>query len=436
MAPLGTHWWLVAALGLMVLVSSEQVDGKDGEDNVHVFYRDPWPLEQSTEPAATFRMGAACPTNICENQGTCNMLNGQPHCLCKPGFMGNMCQDLQLQLSCDPDKMTFHVLKSALHHLNVNMSFLHLSNAACKLLDMSELYASVTLTHENHTLCGTKVQVNGSHLIYTNELSTSTAMERAEVPSPMISRSPGIQIGFSCIYRYDQVVSLPFPLVTSAALVTFMVKEGEFNVTMTLHPTEEYLEPYAHLPVIPLNRHLYVQLQIHGHGPQNYFTLKLEECWATPWAHHGSAVRHLLITNGIANDSTVDVIDFGNQSLSRFSLQMFRFIEYQEVYLHCRIWLCQYNVTHCNQQPSSIRHKRDLSDPYRKVVSCGPIQLAGSVRTSIVEPESGLSALVLAGSFAAGIILLLLSSVAFAKAFKKITSLRESTNPARTDPPL
>ncbi|KAM3920338.1 pancreatic secretory granule membrane major glycoprotein GP2-like [Leptodactylus fuscus] len=433
MAPLATSFWLVAVVELIALVDPEQVRGSelDPKGSVHVFYRDPWPKDQSMMPTIDATLGTGCPANACENGGRCEILSGKLQCLCKPGFIGDMCQDLQLQLSCDHDRMTFQVLKSALHELNVNLSILHLFNPACKQLDISELHVSVTLTHENHTLCGTVVQVNGSHLIYTNELSTSTAGEREEVPSSMISRSSDIRIGFACVYHYDRVVSLPFPLVTSAALVTFMVKEGKFNVTMTLHPTAEYLGPYSHPPVIPLNQRLYVQLQIHGHDPQNYFTLKLEECWATPWAHHGSAVRHLLITDGIANDSTVKMMDSGNQSLSRFTLLMFHFVQYQEVYLHCRIWLCHYNSTQCHYQPKSRMQKRELSDPYRKVVSCGPVKLSGGVRTSKEEQESGLRALVFAGSFAAGMVFLILSSVAFAKALKKISKLRRPVNSAR-----
>lgn len=433
MEALGTCWWFVAVFWLMVLVSPQQIDEKDGKGNVNVFYVDPWPSEQSTAPATPSPLSAMCPTNVCENGGRCHILNGETQCICKPGFVGDICQNLWLQLSCDPDRMTFRVLVSALEELNINVSVLHLSNPGCNVLDVSGLYASVTLTHENHTLCGTEVKVNGSHLIYSNELSTSMPEERAAVTSSMISRSFGIKIGFSCVYRYDRVVSLPFPLVTSAALATFVVNEGVFNVTMTLHPTEEYLEPYDRPPVIPLNRRLYVQLQIHGLRPQNHFTLKLEECWATPWAQHDSTVRHPLITNGIANDSTVDLIDSGNQSLSHFSLQMFHFVKYQEIYLHCRIWLCQYNSTSCLQQPSPGRQKRELSDPYRKVVSCGPIQLVGSVRTSMVEAESGLNALIYAGSFAAGIILLILSSAGFAKALKKVNGLRKQPNPARLE---
>ncbi|KAG9474737.1 hypothetical protein GDO78_003281 [Eleutherodactylus coqui] len=423
MASLCTRWWFVAVLRLMTVVSAQPDDEGNLNGSVRSLYPYPWLHEPSPMPDPT---PGACSTNVCENGGRCHLLNGQPHCLCNAGFVGDVCQDLHLQLSCDPDRMTFQVLKSALRELNMDSSALHTSNPACKLLNTSELYVSITLTPENHTLCGTVVQVNGSHLIYTNEVST--AVDRAEVSGSMISRSSDIHIGFSCIYFYDRVISLPFPLVTTAALVTFMVKEGKFNVTMTLHPTAEYLEPHTHPLVIPLNRRLYVQLQIHGHGPQDYFTLRLEECWATPRAEHGSTDRHLLITDGVANDSTID-IDAENQSMSRFSLQMFRFVQHNQVYLHCRIWLCRHNATHCQQQARPGRQRRELSDPYRKVVSCGPIQLAGRVRSSVAEPESGLGQLVLAGSVTAGIVLLILSSVGFAKAVKKM-GVRKRTDPA------
>lgn len=74
--------------------------------------------------------------------------------------------DLWLQLSCDPDRMTFRVLVSALQELNINISVLHLSNPGCNLLDTSGVYASVTLTHENHTQCGTVVKVKAVSVLF------------------------------------------------------------------------------------------------------------------------------------------------------------------------------------------------------------------------------------------------------------------------------
>ncbi|XP_044126790.1 uromodulin-like [Bufo gargarizans] len=427
MIPLNPCWWSVAVLGLLAVISAELVN-EANTPMVHIFYKDPWPQEQSTVPASSAEPSACA--NVCENGGQCQMLQGEPLCVCEPGFMGDACQDLQLQLSCDSDRMTIGILKSVLQELAMNLSVLHLSNPECKLLNTSGLHFSITLTHENHSLCGTTIQVNGSHLTFSNELSARTVEERAELPSTLITRSSGFQIVFSCVYRHDQVVSLPFPLLTVAALVTFTVREGKFNVSMNLYPTAEYAIPYYSPPVIPLNQRMYVQLQIQGPGPETFFILKLEECWATPWESHEGAVRHLLITDGAANDSTVDMTASGNRSLSRFSLKMFRFISYRKVYLHCRIWLCPYNETLCQQQPLPGRQKRDLSDPYRKVVTCGPIQLAEGVRSSVEDPESGLGALVLPGSLAAGAVLLLLGSVAFAKAFKKMTGRQKYNNPA------
>ncbi|XP_063801877.1 uromodulin-like isoform X2 [Pseudophryne corroboree] len=397
----------------------------NAEYNLNVHHKELFPREQGMTSAVALA-GGVCPTNVCKNGGSCHMIRGKPQCLCKPGFIDYNCQDMKLDLSCDHDGMTLKVLKTILHELSVNTSILHTSNPRCKVQDTSKLHVSVTLTHENHTRCGTQVKVNGTHLIYSNELAMGAISERAETPGNSISRSTDLQIKFFCVYRYDRIVSLPFPLLTSASLVTFYVNEGAINVTMTLHPTAEFLDPYEQPPVIPLTHRLYIQLQIHGHGPQDYFTLKLEQCWATPGPDHSSKIRHVLISNGHRNDSTVDIIPLENQSLSRFSLQMFHFVKYPEFYVHCQIWLCQPNTTQCCEQPRPRieRRRRDLTDPYRKVVSCGPIRLPRNIVSSVKNTESGLGPLILPGSFAAGAILLLLCSVAVAKAMKSTSRKR------------
>ncbi|XP_075432641.1 pancreatic secretory granule membrane major glycoprotein GP2-like [Ascaphus truei] len=348
------------------------------------------------------------------------MVNRKATCRCRPGFTGRYCEDVKLDLTCD-DQMRLQILKSVFDDLGVNSSLLHMSNPNCKVQETSELHVSITLTYENHTYCGTQVQVNGSHLVYSNELTTGTSVEKEDmIPGGgLISRSSNISIRFFCVYRYDRIVSLPYPLLTSASLVTFVVQEGEFNVTMTLHQTSAFLKPYYWPPIIPLSHRLYVQLQMHG--PQTNFTLKLEECWATPAADPSHEIKHPIITNGQANDSTVAMISSGNGSLTRFSLQMFHFVSYTEVYLHCRIWLCQSNTTECldKQEQSIERQRRDLSDdPYRKILSCGPIKLVRTTVSSVGNPDSGIRQLTIPASFAAGAVLLLLCLVAVAKALK------------------
>ncbi|XP_068115558.1 pancreatic secretory granule membrane major glycoprotein GP2-like isoform X2 [Hyperolius riggenbachi] len=353
----------------------------------------------------------AC-TSKCQNGGMCTQVKGQYQCLCKPGFMGQQCQDMQLELMCDRSGMRLQVLSSILMELNVNSSTLRTLSQKCGVQRSPDGQVSITLTPQNHTLCGTIVKVNGTHLIYSNELSTHHPSEKPE----FISRSVDLRIAFSCFYRYDRVVSLLYPLLTSASVVTFVTKEGELNVTMSLYPTADFLDPYDHPPVIPITDRLYIQLQILGDGLQEYFTLKLEECWATPVANPGNRIRHKIIFDGLAYDSTVEILQSEDHLLSRFSMQMFRFVKFPELYVHCRIRVCRSNTSHSCEQP---RATRDLSDPYRKIVSFGPVRLIKRSVSSIGSPESGLTVIILPASFAAALIFLLLGLVSIAKIVNK-----------------
>uniref|UniRef100_F7AWM9 Zona pellucida protein D n=1 Tax=Xenopus tropicalis TaxID=8364 RepID=F7AWM9_XENTR len=330
-------------------------------------------------------------------------------------------QNAMADLKCDNDQMTITLLRRALDGLDVNASQLHMSNPMCNVQNSSGLYLSIVLTNENHTFCGTTVQVNGSHLIYSNELTSGTSLVNHPVgPGSLITRSSDIRIRFSCVYKYDGVVSLPYPLLTSSSLVTFVVKEGTFNVTMTLYPTSKFKQPYEWLPVIPLSQNLYVQLQVHDHDLQNYFSLRVEDCWATPTANPEDNIKYPIISSGYPNDTTVNMIPTFNNSLTRFVMQMFHFINYSEVYLHCKVLLCQPNSTvFCNRpDPYAGRKKRDLESDYSKIVSYGPITLITAPLSDVGRADSGMSELVLVGSVSAGAILFALCLVVIAKSLK------------------
>ncbi|CAI9616559.1 unnamed protein product, partial [Staurois parvus] len=342
-------------LTLVTPVIQDEVDDR-GDPSVRILYLDPWPKESSV-PSNMTSEGGVCPPYMCENGGTCVEVEGQYRCLCAPGFIGHKCQVVLCELVCDNHWMRLQVPKDVLTDLSVNVSNLHTSNEKCTA-EESLLYVSITLTHQNHTQCGTEVKVNGTHLIYSNELKTGFTTQQPEILGNSISRSADVQISFFCVYHYDRIVSLPYPLLTSASLVTFVVKEGKFNVSMTLHPSEDFLDSYDRPPIIPLTGRLYVQLQILGLDLQDFFILRLDECWATPGPNYADEIRHLIISSGTANDSTVAMLESGNQLLSRFSLQMFHFVKFPEFYLHCRVWLHQPNASHCCNPPktSSYRH--------------------------------------------------------------------------------
>ncbi|KFV54768.1 Alpha-tectorin, partial [Tyto alba] len=300
----------------------------------------------------------ACLPNPCQHQGDCQVMEDRPVCSCKPGFTGTFCQDVVLKLACEEEHMKMMVRKEVFELLKVPWQLVHLKNQACKVSEREEegeLFFAAILTSENHTACGSVIQQNSSHVSYSNVIES----ER-EAHGGVISRSFQLEVHFSCIYAYEQVVKLPFTLTAVDKLVQFMVREGHFNVSMRLYKAPSYLEPY-HLQTaaIPI-------------------TETLSDCWATPSADPYQDVRHELIEKGCPHDETVTYLNtVGESATAKFSFQMFQFVGYPEVYLHCRVRLCLPDSPEaCAKQcPRHWMSKRALANDYNKIVSYGPIHL-------------------------------------------------------------
>ncbi|NXP52717.1 UROM protein, partial [Heliornis fulica] len=325
-----------------------------------------------------------CLPNPCQHQGHCQVMEDRPFCSCKPGFTGTFCQDVVLKLACEEDHMKMMVRKEVFELLKIPQELVHLKNQACKVSereDEGELFFAAILTGENHTACGSVIQKNSSHVSYSNAIES----ER-EARGGVISRSFQLEVHFSCVYAYKQVVKLPFALAAVDKLVQFKVREGHFNVSMRLYKTPSYLQPY-HLQAaaIPITGMLYVLLKLEGQHQLKYFLLSVEDCWATPSADPYQDVRHELIEKGCPHDETVTYLNaIGESAAAKFSFQMFRFVHYPKVFLHCRVRLCfpgspEPCATQC---PRHWRSKRALADDYKKIVSYGPIHL-------LAAPSSG-----------------------------------------------
>ncbi|NWU69947.1 GP2 protein, partial [Pterocles burchelli] len=319
----------------------------------------------------------ACLPNPCQHQGECQVMEDRPICRCKPGFTGAFCQDVVLKLACEEEHMKMMVRKEVFELLKIPRELVRLRNRACKVSEREEegeLFFAAILTGENHTACGSVIQRNSSHVSYSNVIESEQEAGRG-----VISRSVQLEVHFSCIYAYEQVVKLPFALTAVDRLVQFVVREGHFNVSIRLYKTRSYLQPY-HLPTtaIPVTDTLYVLLKIEGQHQLKYFLLSVEDCWATPSADPYQAVQHKLIEKGCPQDETVAYLNtIGESTTAKFSFQMFQFVGHTEVFLHCRVQLCLPNSPEpCAKQcPWQRRSKRALADDYNKIVSYGPIHL-------------------------------------------------------------
>ncbi|OWK61732.1 Pancreatic secretory granule membrane major glycoprotein GP2 [Lonchura striata] len=349
----------------------------------------------------------ACLPNPCQHQGQCQVTVDGAVCSCKPGFTGEFCQDVVLKLACEEEHMKMMVRKEVFELLKIPLELVHLKNQACKVSEKEEegeLFFAATLTGENHTACGSVIQLrsgdlivvsfqqNSSHVSYSNVIESGQEAHRAT-----ISRRFQLEVHFSCIYAYEQVVRLPFALTAVDKLVQLVVREGHFNVSMRLYKSPSYLEPY-HLPsvAVPLTDTLYVLLKMEGQHQLKYFLLSVLDCWATPSTDPHQDTQHKLIEQGCPHDETVTYLNaIGESTAAKFSFQMFQFVGYPEVFLHCRVQLCVPDspdpcakvsspaALHLPWQcPRHWRSRRALAGDYDRIVSYGPILL-------LAAPSSG-----------------------------------------------
>lgn len=69
---------------------------------------------------------------------------------------------MELKLACEEEHMEMMVRKEVFELLKIPQELVHLKNQACKVSEREqegELFFAATLTGENHTACGSKIQV-------------------------------------------------------------------------------------------------------------------------------------------------------------------------------------------------------------------------------------------------------------------------------------
>ncbi|XP_054856221.1 uromodulin-like [Eublepharis macularius] len=325
----------------------------------------------------TPRTPGPCFPSPCWYQGVCSVVEGSPSCACKPGFTGAFCKEMVVDLQCKEEFMRMMVRKEVFEMVKIPLALVHLKNSNCKVSELEEggaVFFGAKLTKENHTACGSQIQVNGSHVSYVNEIQT----DREE--DGVITRTVVLNVRFSCNYAYTRVVGLLHPLRAVDTLAQFAVKEGDFTVTMKLYDSSSYDRAYSpqQLLSLLLTDTLYVLLQIEGQQLVKYFFLSMEDCWGTPVRDPSHSLKHHLIMKGCPHDKTVTFLNLiGTSTVAKFSFQMFQFKNFTEVFLHCNVRLCvPENQEPCAKQcPTKSKRKRAMDDDYSKIVSYGPIRL-------------------------------------------------------------
>ncbi|GCB63413.1 hypothetical protein scyTo_0011616 [Scyliorhinus torazame] len=322
--------------------------------------------------------GSGCDPNPCKNEGSCIMVNDVAQCKCVHGLKGETCEDIKMEVMCEQTYIKVSVLKDYFDWKNVTKDSVQLFEGACKAaLEVihGEEYYTITIHHNNYSSCGTVLVSNATHIMYMNGLHTKQM-------TGIITRLPSEAIDFTCVYHRQRTVQLEFPIQPKTTIAVLHMQEGIVIVSMALYESSKYENAYVELPVLSWTERLYISVKIEP-GENNFFDLTINDCWATPTKNPDALPQYYLIKNGCPIDETVQYHNqIGNETMANFSVQMFRFVKYPVVFLHCRTEICAPDslepcMINCPGPPSP-KTKRDTNSQYEGLLTYGPIHWARS----------------------------------------------------------
>ncbi|XP_035861279.1 deleted in malignant brain tumors 1 protein isoform X7 [Sander lucioperca] len=272
------------------------------------------------------------------------------------------------ELVCGQDHLRLTVQKRQLEERGLNASSAHLIDPRChQQVDQQE--AMWYLVQRRKGSCGNVVETNGSHITYSNILFV--------YPSDLSNDSLSVpmSIPFSCVFPLDDITSLDAAIRYQLPRRVGVVRSGApTRARMTLYERPDYSEPFPAGPVsLPLGAALHVGVSVENYD-NNRFVLLLEHCYVTNSPSADDPARYDLIQNRCPVDRRhVKVAESGVSQRARFSALLFLYHgTYEDVYLHCRISLCDRDSAPCSPN-CSRRSARSANAANQLPVTVGPI---------------------------------------------------------------
>ncbi|XP_006892772.1 PREDICTED: uromodulin [Elephantulus edwardii] len=305
----------------------------------------------------------------CSVEEDCQSDNGRWHCECKQDFNISDVSHLQPKLECGANDIKVSLGKCQLESLGFEKIVMYLQDSRCLgFRERSDRDWMSVVTPAQDGPCGTVMTKNETHATYSNTLYLA---------DEVIIRDLNIKINFACSYPLDMKVSLKTTLKPMMSTLNISVGgTGMFTVRMALFQNPTYTLPYQGSAVtLATEAFLYVGTMLDG-GDLSRFVLLMTNCYATPSSNATDPMKYFIIRDRCprTKDSTIQVVENGESPQSRFSVQMFRFAgNYDLVYLHCEVYLCDTKNEKCKPTCSGTRlHSGDIVDQAH-VLNLGPI---------------------------------------------------------------
>ncbi|KTG42883.1 hypothetical protein cypCar_00038274 [Cyprinus carpio] len=304
----------------------------------------------------------------CTEDEWCGEKNGVYGCFCNkshqrpdPESFGwttlhNNNSNLHFSEVCESSSGSMSLSRCQLFEAGFPTDNLHLNDPNCKGTVWNgrvEFYFD-----NNDHICGTSLVANGTHFIYENFIFGTSGSTKGP-----ISRKRILKMNFSCIYPQTQTLSMNMEINPLESIVhkKLPAGQGTYQVRMVPYQDAEFSQPFTGSVNVELNQQMFLEIRVEGVDSRQFATV-IDTCWATPENDPNHSVHWDLISGECPspNDNTVELLQNGVSTSSRFSFSMFVFTaNFTKVYVHCTVHICLLTGNHCSTQCDSGYHWRE-----------------------------------------------------------------------------
>ncbi|KAI2650042.1 Alpha-tectorin [Labeo rohita] len=292
-----------------------------------------------------FHVYSVCDTLGCTGNEVCRFRDAYG-CGCLEGQRPNPKTFDAIEF-CASSTGTMSLSRCQLFESDVPFETLHLNDPSCS----GTLENDRVLFHfdnEGH-VCGTTLTSNSTHFIYQNSIQSN-------LPAGVITRERWMNIAFSCAYPLIQTLSMPMGIKAEQGVVSIdLPGQGTYHIRMIPYNDAQFTSPYEGNVEVQVNQQIYVAVEVEG-VDRSQIAAVLDNCWATPVNDSDFQIRWNLIVRECPNpeDGTVEVLQNGIDTTSRFSFRMFTFTRASDrIFLHCQ-----------SCHPGNRRRRRRSLDSY------------------------------------------------------------------------
>uniref|UniRef100_A0A3B3CS42 Uncharacterized protein n=1 Tax=Oryzias melastigma TaxID=30732 RepID=A0A3B3CS42_ORYME len=317
-----------------------------------------------------------CEELDCAEHEWCGKKNGEYGCFCDEHHHRPNNESYDSSITCESSSGTMSVSRCQLFEAGFHSNALHLKDRSCNgTLQNGRLVFH--FDNDGH-LCGTVLMSNGTHFMYEN-----TIQGDVDTHGIIISRQRNIHLRFSCSYPLSQALFEAFLCCLSYSVVRKKLPAGVgvYHMMMTPYQDAAFHYPFNSNTNIEMvvDERLYIEVRAEG-VDQHQISTVLDSCWATPVNIANYPVRWNLIVEECPNpdDGTVELVENGISTVSRFSFKMFTFTNSSSIFIHCNVHLCLLRNNNCTAHcypGHPTRFRRDLSYHDSSAISVGPLDL-------------------------------------------------------------